>query len=119
VSGALEGAGISATLSAGAAVAVYADNEYVSGDLDFVTSARIEAVSEVLLPLGFVRRHGVRQLEHPDTELYVEFPPGPLAFGEATFADDEATTLHTAHGPLRIVTPTQLVMDRLAAPGSE
>lgn len=115
VSGALEAAGISATLSGGAAVTLYANNEYVSGDLDFVTSARIEAIAEVLLSLGFVRQPGARQLGHPDTDLYVEFPPGPLAFGETTFGDDEATTLQTAYGPLRIVTATQLVMDRLAA----
>jgi hypothetical protein len=115
VSAALESAGITATLSGGAAVTIYAHNEYLSGDLDFVTSARIDAISKALTPLGFVRRPGARQLEHRETELYVEFPPGPLAFGETAVGDNEATTLQTEHGPLRIVTPTQLVMDRLAA----
>ena len=115
VSGALETAGITATLSGGAAVTIYAENDYVSGDLDFVTNARMGAIDKVLAPLGFVRRSGARHLEHPETELIVEFPPGPLAFGETTIDDEEATLLQTAHGPLRIVTPTQLVMDRLAA----
>ena len=115
VSGALEDAGITATLSVGAAVTIYADNEYLSGDLDFVTNARIDAIEKVLVPLGFVRRSGARHLEHPETDLFVEFPPGPLAFGETTIGDEEGTLLQTAHGPLRIVTPTQLVMDRLAA----
>jgi hypothetical protein len=30
-------------------------------------------------------------------------------------SDDDATTLQTKFGPLRVVTPTQSVMDRLAA----
>jgi hypothetical protein len=38
-----------------------------------------------------------------------------LAFGETVVSDDEAVTLETAFGPLRIVTPTQSVMDRMAA----
>lgn len=115
VSAALRDAGITATLSGGAAVTIYADNEYLSGDLDFVTNARIGAISTALAPLGFVRLSGARQLEHPNTNLYVEFPPGPLAFGETSVPDSEAATLETADGPVRIVTPTQLVMDRLAA----
>ena len=115
VSGRLDEAGIAATLSGGAAVTLYAENEYLSGDLDFVTNARMDAIAKALAPLGFVRHAGARQLEHPDTELYVEFPPGPLAFGETVIDDSEAATWHTAYGPLRIVTPTQLVMDRLAA----
>ena len=115
VSGALERAGITATLSGGAAVTIYADNEYLSGDLDFVTNARMVRLEEALAPLGFIRQAGARQLRHPDTELYVEFPPGPLAFGETTLAGDDTAMLVTQYGPLRIVTPTQLVMDRLAA----
>jgi len=115
VSQVLERAGITATLSGGGAVTLYADNEYLSGDLDFVTSARIEVIGKVLAPLGFVRNPGARQFEHPDTDFYVEFPPGPLAFGETSISQDDATTVDTRWGPLRIVTPTQLVMDRLAA----
>jgi hypothetical protein len=115
VCSALEAAGIVATLSGGAAVTIYANNEYVSGDLDFVTHGRIAAIAAALAPLGFVRMPGVRQLRHPDTDLYVEFPPGPLSFGETTVDYGDAAVLETAYGALRIVTPTQLVMDRLAA----
>lgn len=115
VGSALETAGIVATLSGGAAVTIYANNEYLSGDLDFVTHGRIAAIAQALAPLGFVKRPGVRQLRHPDTDLYVEFPPGPLSFGETTVDYADAAVLETAYGTLRIVTPTQLVMDRLAA----
>lgn len=115
VSRALEDAGIAAILSGGAAVTLYADNEYLSGDLDFVTSAGTEAIGKVLEPLGFQKEAGARQFNHPGTSYYVEFPPGPLAFGETSIRDEDAATLETRFGPVRIVTPTQLVMDRLAA----
>ncbi|HEY5548765.1 MAG TPA: hypothetical protein VIL17_04140 [Coriobacteriia bacterium] len=115
VSRALEAAGIMATLSGGAAVSLYSANEYESCDLDFVTSERTSAIAVAIAPLGFRRVPGARQFEHPATAYYVEFPPGPLGFGETSVRDDEAATLQTGFGPLRIVTPTQCVMDRLAA----
>lgn len=47
VSQALEAAGIRATLSGGAAVSIYTDNEYQSLDLDFVTTARRKQLTHV------------------------------------------------------------------------
>jgi hypothetical protein len=41
VSDALQEAGIAATLSGGAAVSIYSNNEYQSKDLDFVTAAMV------------------------------------------------------------------------------
>ncbi len=54
VSEALEQAGILATLSGGAAVSIYTDNQYQSYDLDFVTAAspRDLARVAVLLPVS-------------------------------------------------------------------
>lgn len=115
VSQSLESQGIRATLSGGGAVVIYSSNEYASCDLDFITNARNEAIEKALAPLGFHRVRGARQFEHSDTDFYVEFPPGPLAFGETVVSDDDATVLQTAFGALRIVTPTQSVMDRLSA----
>lgn len=115
VSQALAAAGITATLSGGGAVSLYSANEYESRDLDFVTSERTSTIAAALAPLGFSHVPGARQFEHPETDYYVEFPPGPLGFGETVVPDDEATTLQTEFGLLRIVTPTQSVMDRLAA----
>ncbi len=115
VSQALKSAGIRATLSGGGAVTLYSDNEYESRDLDFVTNARNDAIAKALAALGFRRVAGARQFEHPETDYYVEFPPGPLGFGETSISDDDATVLQTRYGPLRIITPTQSVMDRLAA----
>lgn len=115
VSQALEQAGISAVLSGGGAVSFYSANEYLSADLDFVTSARTRTILDALAPLGFAVQTGSREFTHPCTRFFVEFPPGPLAFGEATVADTDAALVPTEFGPLRIVTPTQSVMDRLAA----
>lgn len=115
VSEALANAGIVATLSGGGAVSLYSENEYASYDLDFVTSERNSAIAKAIEPLGFVYEPGTREFNNPDTEYYVEFPPGPLAFGETVIPDEQAAVLKTEYGPLRIVTPTQSVMDRLAA----
>lgn len=115
ISQALENADISATLSGGSAVSLYSHNEYASYDLDFVTSERNSAIATAIAPLGFRYESATREFNHPDTDYYVEFPPGPLAFGETVVPDEEAAVLQTEFGPLRIITPTQSVMDRLAA----
>ena len=112
----MEAAGITATLSGGAAVTVYSANEYGSRDLDFVTSEALAAISAAIKPLGFYRgSHDARQFDHAESQWYVEFPPGPLAFGEMVLDPQEVPVLQTDHGPLRIVTPTHIIMDRLAA----
>ncbi len=115
LSQALDRAGITATLSGGAAVSLYSANEYESTDLDFVTSARLEIIGDAIAPLGFHRVGKARQFEHPDAVWYVEFPPGPIGFGETNVAEEDVGVLDTPFGPLRVVTPTQCVMDRLAA----
>jgi len=115
VSQTLERAGVRATLSGGGAVSLYTDNEYESRDLDFVSTERLKVIAEAIAPLGFIKVAGAREFEHPATPWYVEFPSGPLAFGETYVADDEACVLETDYGPLRIVSPTQIIMDRLAA----
>lgn len=115
VSGALEKAGIGATLSGGGAVSIYTDNEYESCDLDFITSKRNDEIAKVLEPLGFRYRVGKKELEHPDTQYYVEFPSGPLAFGDTlVVAEKDTAAFETPFGPIRIVTPTQSIMDRLS-----
>ncbi len=115
VSQALEDAGVPATLSGGGAVSIYSHNEYQSFDLDFITNARNEAIAKALDGLGYQRVQGARAFEHPETDYYIEFPPGPLAFGETVVRDGDVPVLQTAFGPLRVITPTHSVMDRLAA----
>lgn len=115
VSQTLEAAGIKATLSGGGAVSIYTENEYESEDLDFVTSERRDALALALHPLGFTWADDRRHFAHPRTALFLEFPPAPLQFGNKVIQHDDVPRLRTAWGLLRVITPTQCVMDRLAA----
>lgn len=115
VSQALEAAGIRAVLSGGGAVSIHTTNEYESSDLDFVTHARRAEIAGALEGLGFTPARDGRHFEHADTDLFLEFPAGPLQFGDRIASFDEVPTIATEWGPLRVVTPTQCVMDRLAA----
>lgn len=117
VSDALEKAGITATLSGGSAVTIYSNNAYLSRDLDFVTSAMVDDLKPALENLGF-EQSGARRLSqfrHPRVEWYVEFPPSPLSFGHLHVNPSDCAVIELAVGKLRIITPTQSVMDRLAA----
>lgn len=115
VSQALESAGIMATLSGGAAVSLYTNNRYQSHDLDFVTAERRQQLLAAVAPLGFVLARDQRHFTHADTELFLEFPAAPLGFGNRSVRHEDIPKLETPWGPLRIITPTQCVMDRLAA----
>lgn len=117
VSGALEKAGIVATLSGGAAVSLYSNNRYQSSDLDFVTAALRDEIAQALAPLGFVHTGKPRLsvFEHPDTDWYLEFPAAPLSFGSTYIDPAQCARLQTPAGEIRIITPTHSVMDRLSA----
>lgn len=107
---ALDRAGIPVVLSGGAVVSIYSDNAYESFDLDFVRHGVARRVDAVMEELGF-RRQG-RHWVHPSSAFWVEFPPGPVQVGESVvrhFAE-----LRTRLGTLRLLAPTECVMDRLA-----
>lgn len=78
-------------------------NEYESDDLDFVTSHGQTALRDASKPLGFVPSVNRRQFEHPEIDWLVEFPPGPLAFGDTLVVHEDVPMLETRFGPLRIV----------------
>lgn len=117
VSAALIRSGIVATLSGGAAVSIYTQNRYQSEDLDFVTTALIDDLKVALAPLGFEHtgRRRLSVFEHAKTRWYIEFPPAPLSFGGAYVDPSNCALINTPLGKLRIITPTQSVMDRLIA----
>lgn len=117
VSEALARAGVAATLSGGGAVSIYSDNAYQSSDLDFVTAALLEDIRPVMASLGFEHSGTSRlsQFEHPNIDWYIEFVAAPLAFGNLQVSPQNCATLQLEFGELRIITPTQSVMDRLAA----
>lgn len=111
VSEALERAGVDAVLGGGGAVGQYSKNEYESADLDFITTERNRVIAPIVAKLGFEPRG--KDFHHPHSAVFIEFPPGPLAFGDRYVENSSATTLETQYGKLRIITPTQCVMDRL------
>jgi hypothetical protein len=112
VSDALTSAGITAVLSGGAAVQIYTSGLYKSRDLDFVASASQRELQRVLQRLGYTRQAG-RHFVHETCPYTLEFPPWPLAVGNELVRNWGEQSV----GELRIqiLTPTQCVMDRLAA----
>ncbi|MBX2881767.1 MAG: hypothetical protein KTR32_17600 [Granulosicoccus sp.] len=113
VSTALERANITAVLSGGAAVSIYTDNRYKSLDLDFVSTADTRVIEAALAPLGFKRQDNSRYFIHDKTDYVLEFPSGPLAVGHQLVV--EWSQLETSAGVVQVLTPTQMIMDRLAA----
>ena len=115
ISQALVAHGVEATLSGGAAVSIYTNNRYQSHDLDFVSTAGIKALTRVVSGLGFVVTPSRRLFTHPESQWLLEFPSGPLGFGNRVVDSSSLQTLETSWGPLRVIPPTLCVMDRLAA----
>jgi hypothetical protein len=103
--------GINVVLSGGATVAIYSNNEYVSNDIDlidihFADGKKLKLAME---EIGF--RAAGRSFEYPDTQLFVEFPPGPLSAGDELIKDVIEIKYET--GILKVISPTECVKDRL------
>ena len=112
VSDALSKAGITAVLSGGGAVQIYSSGLYPSKDLDFVSPATHGEIEAALGKMGFVREFG-RHFAHPDCTHTLEFPSWPLAVGRRLLK--EWGEFPVGGLSIQILTPTQCVMDRLAA----
>jgi len=102
---------INVVLSGGSCVSIYSQEKYVSMDLDFVNAAftKRERIREIMESLGFHEEN--RYFRHPDADLLVEFPPGPLGVGEEPVK--RIDEIQTGAGLLRIISPTDCVKDRL------
>ncbi len=104
--------GIEAVLTGGAVVTIYSMNEYQSYDLDFIAHADQRKIRQAMEELGF-KREKTRHFKHPKTEFFVEFPGPPLAIGEKPITS--WAKRKSKFGTLALLTPSQCVMDRLAA----
>lgn len=102
--------GISVILSGGAVVSIYSDNEYLSYDLDFIPTGLARRVDGAMESLGFEKQQ--RHWRHPRSRYWVEFPAGPVSIGEEVIHD--FADLRTDAGVLRLLHPTECVMDRLS-----
>ncbi|HUP57469.1 MAG TPA: hypothetical protein VM598_08465 [Bdellovibrionota bacterium] len=115
VSEKLKAKGLSAILVGGGVVSIYTDNRYESGDLDFVVEqfvVRKGLIDEAMAELGFTKDRG-RVYLHPKCRYAVDFSPPPVSIGEEVITQPAKYKAKT--GVIRLFTPTQSVMDRLAA----
>ncbi len=111
ISSYLQSKGISTVLTGGAVVSIYTENKYMSYDADFISPADQKSISKAMQELGF-EQHG-KEFRHRQTDFFVEFPSGPLAIGnQLVQAESE---LDFKGYKLKLLSPTQSVMDRLAA----
>lgn len=108
----LENHNISCVLVGGACVSIYTDEKHTSRDLDFISPYSHEAIAKALAEIGF-KKDG-RYFHHPNSEMYVEFPIGPIAIGEQSPVKPEGK-LKVGKTTVIMFSPTQCVMDRLAA----
>lgn len=106
--------GIEVVLSGGSCVSIYTQNKYASLDLDFIDfgSIGLRKLKKVLEGIGFFYQKD-RYFKSSATDIFLEFPPGPLSVGEEPVK--EIVTLNFPTGELRIISPTDCVKDRLAA----
>ncbi len=107
----LKNNGLQATLVGGAAVTIYSNNEYQSHDLDFISPNDHKDLVEAMQELGFARQG--KNFFHSQSPFSVEFPSGPLAIGNEIPVKAEGE-ISTKSGKIKILSPTQCVMDRLA-----
>lgn len=107
----LQSKGISTVLTGGAVVTIYTENKYMSYDADFISPVDQKTITKAMEELGF-EKHG-KEFRHKEAEFFVEFPTGPLAIGEQLI-QAEAELNFKGH-KLKLLSPTQSVMDRLAA----
>lgn len=103
--------GINVVLSGGMSVEIYSSNQYTSRDFDFVQTSfgKRGIIKAEMEAMGF-HEEG-RSFAHPDTDLFVEFPPGPLTVGDEAVKDFREIRYST--GVLKLISPTDCVKDRL------
>lgn len=107
----LESKGISTVLTGGAVVSIYTENRYMSYDADFISPADQKTITTAMEELGF-EKHG-KDFRHKQIDFFVEFPTGPLAIGNQLIQAE--AELDIKGYKLKLLSPTQSVMDRLAA----
>ena len=74
--------GIDVVLSGGSCVSIYTENKYASLDLDFIEFNYIDRkkLKKSLLEIGFHEKN--KYFVNPETDIFLEFPPGPLILGK-------------------------------------
>lgn len=102
---------IDVILTGGAVVSIYSTGKFVSNDADFLSATDHKAITKVMHSLGF--KNVGKDFYHDDTEFSVEFPGVQLIIGNSPMKPDGK--IKCKGFTLRLLSPTQCVMDRLAA----
>lgn len=102
---------IEVVLTGGAVVAIYSNGKYVSNDVDFLSATSHQTIKVVMLEAGF--RNLGKDFCHDDSQFTVEFPGTQLVIGEEAMQPEGE--IKEGKFILRLLSPTQCVMDRLAA----
>jgi hypothetical protein len=104
---------INVVLSGGSCVSIYTKNKYASLDLDFIEFGSVSRrkLKMVLREIGFSEKN--KYFINSETDIFLEFPSGPLSVGEEPVR--EISTLKLPTGELMIISVTDCVKDRLAA----
>jgi len=111
----LEKEGIETVLSGGCCVELYSQGRYTSDDIDLIDrfNGGHRKIKQIMEKLGFKEHKMKRYFVHDDTELFIEFPRGPLGVGDAPVNTIAKRTTET--GTLKLLTPTDCIKDRLSA----
>lgn len=103
---------ITCVLVGGSCVSIYTHEKYISDDLDFISPYSQSAITKALEEIGF-HKDG-RYFIHENSNFYVEFPSGPLSIGNRISVMPEGVQ-KVGGVEIHMLSPTQSVMDRLAA----
>lgn len=107
----LEKNDIEVILVGGAVVSIYSKNKYQSKDVDFLSIADHQKIEEVMHSMGF--KNQGKDYFHAQSKFSVEFPGRTLVIGDAP--EKPEGKIKSGKFVLKLLSPTQCVMDRLAA----
>lgn len=102
---------IDVILTGGAVVSIYSTGKYVSKDVDFLSATDHITITQVMHTLGF--KNVGKDFYHDDTNFSVEFPGSHLVIGNSPMKPEGK--IERKGFTLRLLSPIQCVMDRLAA----
>ncbi len=111
VAKALQEKNIDVILTGGAVVSIYSEGKYVSKDADFLSQTEHQSIKAAMLSLGF--KNLGKDFYHDECSFTVEFPGYELVIGDEPMKPEGK--IKSGNFTLKLLSPTQCVMDRLAA----
>lgn len=111
VAEALKEKNIDVILTGGAVVSIYSAGKYVSKDADFLSETDHQTIKKAMLELGF--KNLGKDFYHDDCLFTAEFPGYELVIGDEPMKPEGK--IKNGKFTLKLLSPTQCVMDRLAA----